>query len=434
MDEPVNKPELEEPDDREIEREVAEEQEAKYGGRDRWFLTGASLLLLPLIGWAIHERNPLVLLYVALLFLCGSWAGINWYHWWKKTPAQRAAAPAPEITGALRMVEHPAPYTRDEFIHARSAFGVNLMLGFLPGLLAVAALLLALAPRQMPAERIVAAVFALGLGGVSWFFGKRGMRQARYLACPGCRDTLTSQFKSVMETGRCRKCGSVVLSDSARTPTQPEATTRPPVTGTRRRTASRRVATLRPGFKHDRKRLLDIVVLFACPAICFLVSSGWKSGSGLLAIIGVLLAGYGACLYFFPDRDAEEESDQFAEVPARKEPVGGAGNNTKAIRAPWLDFAMILLVPVTVVGWMLYLVWTHTVLGWQGLAVVTVAIPAAVVLMSWFVVRHVGHHVKQTGKPAPAALMAGLLLFWCAAVFVFVVCLVSLIQKFGLQW
>jgi len=390
-------------------------------------------VLLPLIGWTIHERNPLVLLYAAMLILCGSWAGINWYHWCKKTPAQRAAAPKSEITGLPQLVEHPAPFTRDEFTRARSAFGLNLFLGFFPGLLAAMAVLVALAPRQMPVERIVAAAFALGLGGVSWFFGKRGVRQARYLACPGCRDTLTSQFKSVMETGRCRKCDTVVLSDLAPMLTQPEAITWP-VTGTRGRTTPRRVAILRPGFKHDRKRLLDIVALFACPAICFMVSSGWKSGAGLFPLIGVLLAGYGACLYFFPDRDGDGESCRITEVPARKRPVVVAGDNAGAVRSPWLDFAMILLVPVIVVGWMLYLVWTHAVLGWQGSAVVTVAIPAAVVLMSWFVVRHVGHQVKQTGRPAPAALMVGLLLFWCAAVFVFVVCFVSLIQKFGLRW
>ena len=434
MDEPVNQPEPEEPDDLEIEREVAEEQEAKYGGRDRWFLTGVSLVLLALIGWAIHERNPLVLLYAAMLILCGSWAGVNWYHWWKKTPAQRAAAPTSEITGPLRIVEHPAPFTRDEFTRARSAFGLNLFLGFFPGLLAAMAALVAAAPHQMPVERIVAAAFALGLGGVSWFFGKRGTRQARYLACPGCRDTLTSQFRSVMETGRCRKCDTAVLSDPAPTSAQPAAITGQSVTGTRRRTAPRPVAILRPGFKHDRKRLLDIIALVVCPALCFLVSSGWKSGAGLFPLIGVLLIAYGACLYFLPDRDRDDKSDEGAEVCVRKKATAGAEGGTKTVPTPWLDFAMILLVPVLVVGWMLYLVWTHAVLGWQGLAVVTVAIPAAVVLMSWFVVRHVGHQVKRTGRPAPAALVVGLLLFWCAAVFVFVVCLVSLIQKFGLRW
>jgi hypothetical protein len=44
-----------------------------------------------------------------------------------------------------------------------------------------------------------------------------------------------------------------------------------------------------------------------------------------------------------------------------------------------------------VVAWLLYLVWTHTVLGKLGLAVAKVAIPTAVVLVSWFVIRHKGH-------------------------------------------
>ena len=371
MDQPTNKTEPEELDDQEIEREVAEEQEAKYGGRDRWFLTVVSFLLLLLIWWTVHEHNPLVLLFIGLLIVCGSWAGTNWYHWWKKSPAQRAAVPASEVTGPLRMVEHPAPFTRDEFVHARSALALNLFLGVFPGLLAAMALLVALAPRQMPVERIVATAFGLGLGGVGWFFGKRSVRQARDLACPGCRDTLSSQFKTVVETGRCRKCATVVISDAVPSLVNPDITARPSVSGAHRRTASRRITFLRPGFQHDRKRFLDIVVLFACPVVCFMVSSGWKSGVGLLPLLGVVLAGYGACLYFFPDRDADRESVKFAEVPAREKPTTGTGNATGALATPWLDFGMILLVPVTVVGWMLYLVWTHAVLGWLGLAAVT---------------------------------------------------------------
>ena len=92
-----------------------------------------------------------------------------------------------------------------------------------------------------------------------------------------------------------------------------------------------------------------MAVLFAWPAICFMVLSGWKSGTGLLPVMGVLLAGYGACLYFSSDRDADRRAGKLAEVPARKKAAGEAQDNSKTVPTPWLDFAMILLVPVTVV-------------------------------------------------------------------------------------
>jgi hypothetical protein len=191
---------------------------------------------------------------------------------------------------------------------------------------------------------------------------------------------------------------------------------------------------------HQRQRLWDMAVLFAVPAGCMLLSNGLEFGQGLSVFFCVMLLAYGAMFYSFPDLSQEPDSSrrrrhQTQEGPARvADAAAGVSCSGKvADKTPWIDCGLILLLPATVVVWLLYLVWTHTVLGKLGLAAATVAIPLAVVVLSWFVIRHEGHLVEKTGRPAPGILIGGLLAFWIAAVFVFVVCLVSWIERFGLR-
>ena len=172
----------------------------------------------------------------------------------------------------------------------------------------------------------------------------------------------------------------------------------------------------------DSKRLLDIAVLFGLPAVFMLLSNGLEFGQSLTVIAGLMLVGYGAIFYFFPDLSEERSHSPKSHPP-------------QPLKIPWVDYASLLSLPVVVVALLLYLVWTHTVLGKVGLAVATLAIPLAVVLLSWFVIRHKEHQVKKTGKSDPGMLLGiGLIALWIAAVFIFVVCLVSWIQKFALQW
>jgi len=184
------------------------------------------------------------------------------------------------------------------------------------------------------------------------------------------------------------------------------------------------VATEQPGRSGSaRKRLIDIVVLFGSPAVFMLISNGLDFGQSLTVIAGLMLLGYGAIFYCFPDL-SQKHSHNHKPLQTHAIPP----------KTPWLDYAALLFLPVVVIIALLYLVWTHTVLGKIGLGVATLAIPLAIVLLSWFVIKHEGHQVKKTGQPAPAMLTWGLLAFWVAAVFIFVVCLVSWIQKFALHW
>lgn len=179
---------------------------------------------------------------------------------------------------------------------------------------------------------------------------------------------------------------------------------------------------LRREFRHDRRRLLDVIVLNGGPALCILLTL--NAGVGLAFLVGVVLLAYGAIFYFFPEPVSIRPSlhDQHDE-----------GAPVFPVETPWLDLALVLLVPLSVMAWLLYLVWTHTVLGKLGLGLATFGLPAAVVLVSWFVLKHQEHHVKVTRIPSPRALVGGLIGLWVAAVFVFVVCVVSWIYRFALR-
>jgi hypothetical protein len=185
---------------------------------------------------------------------------------------------------------------------------------------------------------------------------------------------------------------------------------------------------------HTRRLLIDIAIVFGAPFAFVLISNGLDLGQGLTAIFGLMLVGYGALFYFFPDlSEARNHRKKSASPGAKDDQISEAslfqGRAARiAPETPWVDFGAILLLPVAVIATLLYLVWTHTVLGKTGLAVATLAIPVATVSLSWFVIRHQGHHSQKTGK-APPPLLGGLLAFWIAAVFIFVVCLVSWIQK-----
>jgi hypothetical protein len=441
MDKPTGKPEPEEPDDLEIEKEVAEEQASKYGGRDRWLFTIGFFIMAAFALRGISQKDRLTILWVAMGIFCGIVAAINWHHWHKKSPSERAAKPASNLAAPLKIVGHPAPFARDEFSQARGALGRNLFLCAFPCLFALLGFAGALIPGKGLVERSVAAGIGIVAGWIGLYFGKQAAQQARYLGCPGCKDLLSSQSESVLLTGRCRKCGAVVLSDQPASASEPKDVAEPQIAPVPSRAASRPSATLPRKFGPDRRRLWDVVILFLFPAVCVLLLMGQKSNLGLAVFFGVMALVYSGKYYLFPDPDEPEDSSPPRKRAAQKRSakVSDASNaETGAVaiadKTPWLDFGLILLLPVTVVVWLLYLVWTHTVLGRLGLAAATVAIPAAVVLVSWFVVQHEGHQVKKTGKPAPMTLMWGLLAIWAAAVFVFVVCLVSWIEKFGFQW
>ena len=334
-----------------------------------------------------------------------------------------------------KVIERGPPFTPEEFLRARSSLGLNMALSFFGGIFAVLGVALAFVPNQSIGDRFIGGTLAIVGGSIAWFFGRRSARQARFLACPGCKDLLSSQTGFVLRTGACRKCGAVVLSGHTSMERLPHEISRGQTSAISSRTFTRSPSASSQRIKAHPERLTDIAVLFAAPAVFMLISNGLEFGQAWTIVAGLMLIGYGAIFYFFPD-PARHQSYSHSSHPSQIHAIGSESSPPEPTRGvspktPWFDYTALLLLPITVVVGLLYLVWTHTVLGKLVLGVATIAIPLAVVLLSWFVIKHEAHQVKKTGKPAPGMLMGGLLAFWLAAVFIFVVCLVTWVQKFA---
>src|SRR5262245_552568 len=130
-----------EPDDLTIEREVAEEQDSKYGGRERWFLTAVFFVLVLFSWWAVQRKPLVAILFVPLGVVYGVWAGVNWFRWGKKSPAQKATSGGSSVVVPFKVVEHPPPFTHDEFLRARSALGLNMACSAFGGIFVLLGLL-----------------------------------------------------------------------------------------------------------------------------------------------------------------------------------------------------------------------------------------------------------------------------------------------------
>jgi hypothetical protein len=290
------------PEEEEAMREIAEEREEKYGGRDRWILTAAFALSTICGTYEILLKQLFALFFVAVAIVFGVLTFANWRSWLKKSPAEKIAP-------------------------ARSA-------------------------QSLPLE-----------------------------------EHLRRQQRS--------------------------------------RTSGR--------LQFDSNRILDAVTLLSAPAFCVFFS-GWNDFKpDVRLFIGVLILAVGAAFSFLPD-DLVGGSQSRSKRSVRKIVPSPQADTVSPGRVPLLDYAVLLMFPVAVIAGLSYLIWMHHVLTQLQLALFNVAWPAAIFLVSYFVVRHEGYHVKKTGKPAPMRLGWTLVAFWVVAVFIFVVCAVNWIAKFGLKW
>lgn len=182
-------------------------------------------------------------------------------------------------------------------------------------------------------------------------------------------------------------------------------------------------------FKHDKQRLTDIAVVMAAPIVCLFIY-GWQQEGQFAFLFGftvILLVGCSS--YFFPDRDTVDGGGAPAHVPEKKIMFPeGRGN------AEWPYVAGIILFGLAVLGWLMHGVWIHAIFNGFELAIAALGFPLAVVLVSYFVMRMAANHFKKSGLRAPEGLLWTLVVFWCAATFVFIFCIVPLIWKIGLNW
>jgi hypothetical protein len=182
---------------------------------------------------------------------------------------------------------------------------------------------------------------------------------------------------------------------------------------------------------------IDIALLFVPPAVWMLVANAIGLGPLPALVLALCLLVYGAMFYFFrnsADTKAHTRPFDLSERDAAEsECFSLEADCATSAKTSWLDYAGILFLPITIVVALLYLVWTHTMLGKLALAVATIVIPIAVVLLSWFVIKHHAVQVKQSSKPGSTKLAIRLVLFWAVAAFIFIFCVATWIAKFGVR-
>jgi len=70
-------------------------------------------------------------------------------------------------------------------------------------------------PEEVRGPILTVCLFG-GLFGLAIFFGRRGQKQRRKLGlnCPNCKkDLIGISFQIVVASGRCGRCGAIVLED-----------------------------------------------------------------------------------------------------------------------------------------------------------------------------------------------------------------------------
>lgn len=189
-------------------------QESRFNGSARWMYTVVAIGSIFVV-FGLAHRRPSFALFMALIGGIGCViAVIDWRNWLKKSEAEKAPL---RFLPQLEIKDISIPLRREEFDQARRAAHLNLSIAAIALLCTFCSILYFLSLFNPHIHK-----FGLQLGVIAlvtpaawilWHCGKRFLRAAKMLTCPGCKDLLTSQAESVLETGRCRKCGYAVLVD-----------------------------------------------------------------------------------------------------------------------------------------------------------------------------------------------------------------------------
>lgn len=186
-------------------------RERIFGGSSRWTFTVAAIVgcILVIVLWA--HSHPFFAVFVAAAGIHqGIVAVINWRNWLTKTETEKAPL---RFLDQLEIKEIQIPSKREDFDKAISATQSNLFIAASAMLYTLGCVLCLFRSHFSLGLRLGLLAFGIVAAWILWHCGKRALRGLKNLTCPGCKDLLTSQAGSVLETGCCRKCGRTVLID-----------------------------------------------------------------------------------------------------------------------------------------------------------------------------------------------------------------------------
>jgi hypothetical protein len=190
--------------------EKASSRERKFGGVARWQFTIAAVGSIFVVVWFAGQNTSFAIFAAVLGIINAVLAVINWRNWLKKSETEKAPL---RFWDQLKTKEISIPLKRDDYNQARRVLGMNLSIAAIAALYTLCGIGFLFIPAVSLALRIVGITTGAVAAWVLWHCGRQFLAAAKSLTCPGCKNLLTSQGESVLDTGCCRKCKRPILID-----------------------------------------------------------------------------------------------------------------------------------------------------------------------------------------------------------------------------
>lgn len=273
------------------------------------------------------------------------------------------------------------------------------------------------APRTTPTWRPVAGAACI-LGFV--FFIVRAMRRGRTAQCPLCRNLLG---KTAFQERRCGGCGTRILFEDQIGGLHPAGA----------QAAAEQTETRRPRliFEFRISRFIDVAGFMASPIlfVWFLAAFAKQFEYLFASLFTILFCVLGVCYYALPD--TSDDTEAVRSLPA--EPTAAAESEQKPGHY-LLDFIIILLAPVALLCYLLYLTWQHHLLDLKSLVSVAIGFPAGIGIVSYIYHLRLANAEKSKHFKFIGFVHLGLIGLWVSGTFisiVFLVCLACRLKWFG---
>ena len=185
-------------------------RERKFNGGARWNFTVSAICSILPACWLARCHLLLATICAILGIAYSVIAVINWWNWMKKSEAEKAPL---RFLSRLQVANVSIPCTRDEFGKLRKVMRLNRSITAIALLYVIGGILSVFDFRDPAVIRIIGTMLGIVAICIAWYCGKRFLRAAKILTCPGCNQLLTSQTSNLLKTGCCRKCGCTVLTN-----------------------------------------------------------------------------------------------------------------------------------------------------------------------------------------------------------------------------
>ena len=243
-------------------------------------------------------------------------------------------------------------------------------------------------------------------------------RKSRSAECPVCRNTLN---KRTFTTHQCSRCGTRIIFDAESVPMDPVTPAAAGAVAQKVMQGQGRAhhrTTIQ--FQLRKDRLADIAGFVAFPILFVWLWAGVekRADQGGTVVMTVMFLMVGAMYYFVPD-SLGKKSRHSSKKPSVPEKPG-----------PYLvDSGIIFFAPVCLLAYCLYLTWQHQAVGKNGMIVMVICIPVALVLATYICKLRCDRATKLKVPEPPPFVLWTLFGLWLLGTFIWIVLVVWLPLK-----